>query len=168
MGCLAVMGDFNEVLNCGDRSSSSATPNSAIDFKHCIYNANLQELSTIGPHYTWTNKNTQGNLVACRLDRCFVNSLWLDKLSGSFAHTDMSYIYDHCSLVLHLVGNAGTGPKPFKLYNAWTTHDSYRQIVADSWEEPLLGSPLFILTQKQRRLKQTLKNFDKQYFSVIS
>ena len=51
-GCLAILGDFNEILQCGDRSSSYIIPASARDFQTCINNMGVQEINTLGPHYT--------------------------------------------------------------------------------------------------------------------
>ena len=117
-----IMGDFNEVLHCGDRSSSMSTSHSSEDFHNCISNVNMQEINAIGPHFTWTNKSSQGRMIPSKLDRCLANLAWLENFKNSFTIVDLPGVSDHCSLILHLDRAGISGPKPFKFYNAWTSH----------------------------------------------
>ena len=164
---LAFLGDFNEILECGDRSSSFTTPSSAGDFQTCVNAMGVQEIHTLGSHYTWTNKNTQGNLIACKLDRCFVNANWMDLFKSSFVIVETPGISDHSPLVLYLANRCSSRPKPFKFFNVWTTHALFLQIVGNCWQANFEGSYFFSLVQKQKLLKKELRLFDKEHFSQL-
>ncbi|KAE8705789.1 hypothetical protein F3Y22_tig00110418pilonHSYRG00293 [Hibiscus syriacus] len=59
-------------------------------------------------------------------------------------------------------------PKPFKFFNCWTLHQNFLNIVSHSWHQASQGNPLKKLFLKLRRLKVSLKNLNKNYFSDIS
>ncbi|KAF9619406.1 hypothetical protein IFM89_006593 [Coptis chinensis] len=57
---------------------------------------------------------------------------------------------------------------PFKIFNMWCTDPNFRDIVKASWEIPIWGHSIFILTQKLKKLKATLKKWNKEVFGNIT
>ncbi|KAF6153977.1 hypothetical protein GIB67_037681, partial [Kingdonia uniflora] len=57
-------------------------------------------------------------------------------------------------------------PKPknvmFHFCNMWTRHDSFLQVVAENWNQPLEGDPLFQISSK--RLKSRFKEWNTSVF----
>ncbi|GKC29983.1 3-ketoacyl-CoA synthase 11-like protein, partial [Tanacetum coccineum] len=52
-----LMGDFNVALNLEDYSSSSSKLSSAIsEFKDCVYNIEVMDITSSGLHFTWNQK----------------------------------------------------------------------------------------------------------------
>jgi hypothetical protein len=49
----------------------------------------------------------------------------------------------------------------------WTLHDDYKNIVAASWNEPVVGCPMFVLSQKLKSLKLKLKTWNKETFGNV-
>ena len=162
-----ILGYFNEILCSGDRSSSLSIPRTALDFQNCVNLMDMHEVNSVGPHFTWTNKNSHGKLIASKLDRCLINPCWLASFCNTFVLVDMPGISDHCSLVLHLRHANTSRPKPFKFFNAWTSHNLFLQTVEDCWQMSIDESPMFILFQKQKKLKGLLRKFDKIHFSHL-
>ncbi|KAF9595957.1 hypothetical protein IFM89_006703 [Coptis chinensis] len=56
---------------------------------------------------------------------------------------------------------------PFKFFNMWCTHPNFKEVVLDSWQTPIMGHSIFILTQKLKRLKGVLKKWNKDTFGNI-
>lgn len=49
----------------------------------------------------------------------------------------------------------------------WTMHSDFQHVVARCWERPLYASPMCILVGKLKRLKQTLKEWNKNTFGNL-
>ncbi|KAF9615242.1 hypothetical protein IFM89_022504 [Coptis chinensis] len=49
----------------------------------------------------------------------------------------------------------------------WCTHPTFRDTVSESWQIPIQGNSIFILTQKLKRLKGVLKEWNKDIFGNI-
>jgi len=49
----------------------------------------------------------------------------------------------------------------------WLQHPNYRQVIQQSWEENIVGCPMFILQQKLKRLKVSLKDWNKNVFRNV-
>ncbi|XP_039045257.1 uncharacterized protein LOC120184986 [Hibiscus syriacus] len=58
-------------------------------------------------------------------------------------------------------------PKPFKFFNCWTLHPGFLNIVSQSWSLAAQGNPMKSLFLKLKRLKVSLKQLNKDYFSDI-
>ncbi|KAF9622129.1 hypothetical protein IFM89_029413 [Coptis chinensis] len=56
---------------------------------------------------------------------------------------------------------------PFKFFNMWCCHPNFREVVMDSWQAPIMGHSIYILTQKPKRLKGILKKWNKDTFGNI-
>jgi len=65
------MGDFNAVLSPGDRMGGDAVQHGEIqDFATCLQECELQEVTSNGAYFTWTNRG-----VWSRIDRVVTNNL---------------------------------------------------------------------------------------------
>jgi hypothetical protein len=58
---------------------------------------------------------------------------------------------------LHQVACASS----FKFLRMWSMHSGCRGIIADSWSNMVVGSPMHILSTKLKRLKNNLKMWNK-------
>ncbi|KAF9606065.1 hypothetical protein IFM89_023088 [Coptis chinensis] len=75
---------------------------------------------------------------------------------------------DHSPIMGCGVNVPRPGNMPFKFFNIWCTDPNFRDIVKASWEIPIWGHSIFILTQKLKRLKATLKKWNKELFGNIT
>ncbi|MQM15348.1 hypothetical protein Taro_048289 [Colocasia esculenta] len=59
------------------------------------------------------------------------------------------------------------GPKPFKFFNMWANHSEFMPIVEKAWATQIRGTPLFVLCQKLRAMKNALKLWNRDEFGNI-
>ncbi|KAF9613722.1 hypothetical protein IFM89_010164 [Coptis chinensis] len=76
-----------------------------------------------------------------------------------------------CSDHSPLVGWTITIPRPrnvpFKFFKIWTTDPSLKELMLQSWFEPIEGHSVFVLTQKLKRLKGDLKRRNQNIFGNL-
>uniref|UniRef100_A0A2N9HS98 Reverse transcriptase domain-containing protein n=1 Tax=Fagus sylvatica TaxID=28930 RepID=A0A2N9HS98_FAGSY len=65
------------------------------------------------------------------------------------------------------MGEASSGPKPFKFEQAWTRDGSCAEVIREEWAKPAFGSPQAILIQKQTKTNKRLKWWNKNIFGTI-
>ena len=112
----ALMGGFNEVLFDDEKFEGNPICQRRVRaIKECMDDCNMMDLGFLGPKYTWTNKRELGNLIQCKLDRCWVNPSWKD------FYTEANVIHlarvnsDHCPLLLNLNPLLGSiADRPFR------------------------------------------------------
>ncbi|XP_026451823.1 uncharacterized protein LOC113352188 [Papaver somniferum] len=76
-------------------------------------------------------------------------------------------IYDHG----YLIGYDTIIPRdaniPFRFQKMWFSHPSFMQVVFNSWNEELVGNPIFIFMNKLKRLKKILKIWNWEVFGDV-
>lgn len=50
----------------------------------------------------------------------------------------------------------------------WTLHDDGKNVIQESWDDNVVGCPMFILNQKLKNLKQKLKLWNKNVFGNVN
>ncbi|XP_028089252.1 uncharacterized protein LOC114289686 [Camellia sinensis] len=92
-------------------------------------------------------------------------------LGGDFneiRHMGERLISDHCPLLMK-EDDRDWGPKPFRFSNAWTLHPTFPQLFVSSWTNATFsGWSGYILVQKLKHLKLTLKAWNTEVFGNIS
>ena len=58
--------------------------------------------------------------------------------------------------------------KPFKVFNFWMKNNKFHQVLQDSWNKEVEGSPMLRLCLVLKGLKPELKILNNEYFSNIS
>lgn len=81
-----ISGDFNAILKVEDRLHGG-TMNEIQDFEGFIDNAEVYEVPSKGPYFSWSNKGIGHARNASRIDRGLVSKEWLE----AFAHTEVVY-----------------------------------------------------------------------------
>ena len=106
----------------------------------------------IGPVFTWSNRQLEGYIVK-KLDRVLVNDVWMLEFSHSLVEFLAPEESDHCPALVQLSEVNVFPPKPFKIFNYWTKHPEFLQVVKESWEQPTYRNPMVMLHRKMKRLK---------------
>jgi len=75
---------------------------------------------------------------------------------------------DHFPLLLDFEHSQTTFVSQFKFLSMWTLHDDCKSIIQESWNENMVGCPMFILNQKLKNLKQKLKHWNKNVFGNVN
>ncbi|XP_062080287.1 uncharacterized protein LOC133785043 [Humulus lupulus] len=99
-----VVGDFNAVFEYDDRIGGRPVTELEVEDSHLwrAY-AMMSELRLNGSHYTWSNKQMEGTRIFSKLDRIFINELWIDALPYSEARINWDVIFDHCFFLIKIV-----------------------------------------------------------------
>ncbi|XP_023917015.1 uncharacterized protein LOC112028551 [Quercus suber] len=133
----ALMGDFNEVLAAEEKYGGNPVCQRRIRaIKECMDDCNMMDLGFTGPRYTWTNKRELGNLIQCRLDRCWVNPGWKEFYPEANVTHLARVNSDHCPLLLNLNPSLySTSDRPFRFQSFWLSHSDFPTVVRDAWAE---------------------------------
>ncbi|XP_019433996.1 PREDICTED: uncharacterized protein LOC109340725 [Lupinus angustifolius] len=164
MWCMA--GDFNSILNRDERrgSSSSLVSSDCVEFSQFVEDLELLDLPLVGSKFTWFVSNGS---VMSRLDRFLINDSW----SSTWGHlVQMSLkrtFSDHCPIVLKSDVN-DWGPSPFRTNNCWFSNAEFGKFVEGTWNDlEVNGRGSFILKEKLKLLKISLKRWNKEHLCVL-
>lgn len=128
----------------------------------------LVDLAFSGCFYTRTNKQTDGDFVAKKLDRVMANEVWLDKLGQTSVDFLESGVSDHSPACISIGMKQSFGSKPFKFFNYWAEHLDFLQWVAQGWCIEVEGVPMFYLYSKLKSVKKIVKKVNTDVYGGIS
>ncbi|KAL8502779.1 hypothetical protein ACS0TY_021770 [Phlomoides rotata] len=104
--------------------------------------AHLHDMDTSGSQFTWVTRRSNHGYMAARLDRVLVNDEFIDIWHSAAATVLPRISSDHHPILLNLQETADHAIRPFCFQNMW-------------------------VTQKLKRLKATLKHWNKVTFKNI-
>ncbi|KAK1269630.1 hypothetical protein QJS04_geneDACA018517 [Acorus gramineus] len=134
-------------------------------FNSCIQSCSLQDLKAIGYTLSWNNR--QDSRIMYRLDRILVNNQFINAYPHSIVNYPTPGISDHSPLQVTYDPVVPTGPKPFKYFEMWESHPTFKDIVETTWSTKVIGSPLLCLVKKISATKQALKWWNKKIFGPV-
>ncbi|XP_062113962.1 uncharacterized protein LOC133824968 [Humulus lupulus] len=162
-----LIGDFNDILVSNERVGRRSTKGPTQEFRECVDYCKLEDLKFSGAFFTWNNKQMSEFRVCSKIDRALVNSTWADSFPLSEAVFLPQGIFDHSPILVSLHQDVVCGKKPFRYFSMWKGADNFDAKVAQSWNEGAVGTEMFKLTMKLKRLKQVLKSINKEGFSDL-
>ncbi|KAF9593955.1 hypothetical protein IFM89_026215 [Coptis chinensis] len=157
----AVIGDFNIVTSIAERKGGGTPCISAMDdFNHFIHLNALIDSTTSGFKYSWCNKRWGSKHMLQKIDRMLVNQDWLKGNVGWRSKILKRKLSDHSPIV----GWNTCIPKPhnipFQFRKAWLSHDTLREVVADSWNEPLYDVPIRKVVKKTEKAEAKVEKLE--------
>lgn len=159
-----VLGDFNSLLSQDDKLNGSAVSMyETADFNKCCLDLGLSDLNYTGCHFSWSNGS-----VWSKLDRVLVNPHWSSLRSTAQVHFGNQGAFSDHSPVLVRLDPLVPGQRSFKFFNMWASHSDFLHTVSESWQNTVMGSPMFSLCKKLKGLKCPLKQLNRLHFSHIS
>ncbi|XP_019427226.1 PREDICTED: uncharacterized protein LOC109335545 [Lupinus angustifolius] len=164
MWCMA--GDFNSILNRDERrgSSSSLVSSDCVEFSQFIEDLELLDLPLVGSKFTWFVSN--GSAMS-KLDRFLINDSWSSTWDQLVQMSLKRTFSDHCPTVLKYDVN-DWGPSPFRTNNRWFSNVEFGKFVEGTWNDlEVNGRGSFILKEKLKLLKISLKRWNKEHFSML-
>lgn len=163
------IGDFNCILGAheqrGQRLPASIACN---EFKDWSDAANLIHVDTRGAEFTWRNGRRGLDHTERRLDRVLCNNDWLSCWTSSTCYTLIRNKSDHHPIVFDMQRDTETFNSSFNFLRMCSSHLDCLPVIADSWNAPVLGCPMFILAQKLKNLKVVLKVWNKDKFGDVN
>ncbi|XP_010681227.2 uncharacterized protein LOC104896208 [Beta vulgaris subsp. vulgaris] len=142
-GAWIILGDFNNVLNLGERLGSAVSLEEVAPFRQCIRECRVQDNPTTGPYYTWSNKQEGENRVFSKIDRVLANSKWFDSFRNAYAMFLPEGISYHCARVVKLDNTMVEKAKSFKFCNMWALDESFLSILQAGCQENVEGVPMY-------------------------
>ncbi|KAJ8420343.1 LOW QUALITY PROTEIN: hypothetical protein Cgig2_012108 [Carnegiea gigantea] len=128
----------------------------------CINTCEVQELRSIGPYYTPTNKT-----VWTRIDRAFINALWYDLFDFSQVIYMANSLSDHIALVI----DSPKCPKPpstFHFCDMWIRDASFLPLVASHVPEAnLQNEPFLCLYWYLHNTRKGLQLLNKNHYADL-
>ncbi|XP_031253683.1 uncharacterized protein LOC116111679 [Pistacia vera] len=164
-----VLGDFNAILGASDRMGGDLTWYGYVDdFGHCIHDTELIGFPFTGLRYTWHNSQQGDGIILWKLDWVFASLSWFIDRPTTVSEFQPRDVSDHSSMVVRFGSRRGKVRSPFKFLNFWVDRANFMDIVQTVWDEPIVGNPMFRLTQKLGLLKRKLKSLHVRDSSHIS
>ncbi|XP_021760245.1 uncharacterized protein LOC110725081 [Chenopodium quinoa] len=99
-----VCGDFNNILNLGDRIGSPCCLNEVEKFRDCLRHCGLIDFKTGGSFFTYTNKQQGSDRVCTKIDRVLVNEKWYEAFNNTTAVFLPEGLMDHCPCIISMLG----------------------------------------------------------------
>ncbi|KAK2424092.1 hypothetical protein QL285_034490 [Trifolium repens] len=146
-GPWCLMGDFNNVLKATDIIGGKLVHESKyIDLSSFMDRVGLSEMDSLGDYYTWSNKHVDG-MIYSRIDGVLGNVDWFQlNLDSTLTIMDPG-ISNYALLCLsgHVHMQTPLMKSHFKFLNCVTYMPNFSDSVAQSWNVPLNGKPMFVL-----------------------
>ncbi|KAL8462761.1 hypothetical protein ACS0TY_033691 [Phlomoides rotata] len=155
------MGDFNVVLGSHERSrGTSRHSRPSEEFREFIDDAHLLDIESSGSLFTWFTRQSSSGYMAARLDKALVYQGFLDLWHSLEVTVLTRHSSDHHPLLVTIVESlTTTGLMPFHFLAMWTSHNSFLNVVRQSWCLLITGpNPIRTAMKKLKRLKICLKS----------
>ncbi|KAK4384265.1 hypothetical protein Sango_3077900 [Sesamum angolense] len=134
-----VGGDFNAVLDMSEVSGSSGDIRVAMnEFNDCILQTSLLSFPMQGERFTWHNCSLDGRSLWKRLDRLFVNDVWMDRWPNLTYTCLTPRTSDHSPLVLK-GGCRNMHVSLFQFDNYIALSPGFLASVHSVWRHPVVG-----------------------------
>lgn len=162
------MGDFNTILGAHEQRSNYRPSQVAMqDFQNWTDSNNLIHIHTRGADYTWLNGRRGRFNIQRRLDRAICNQDWFNACNLVSCSTLTKLRSDHFPILLEFRNDDIQYSSQFKFMKMWISHTDCINVVKDSCNNNFIGCPMFVLNQKLKHLKTTLKVWTKTTFNDI-
>lgn len=94
----------------------------------------LVHLEFDGSCFTWSNMRQGVNNIQGRIDRCYGNQLWLERLAEArISHLPRPRL-DHHLVLLHDLGRIYREKQPqFQMLVVWYRYQSFKPLVEETW-----------------------------------
>eukprot|EP00253_Pinus_taeda_P012863 PITA_12863 len=168
-GNIIIAGDLNVTLALEEKKGGSIVRDPAREWvEDIMLGWDLEDIKPSSGKFTWSNKRIGPNHIAARLDRFLVHNSFLS--CGLMASSKIlpNLTSDHKPILLELSQDNNFGPIPFRFSPIWIQQEGFQEVVSDSWNKPVLGSPFFVWEEKMRILKRNLKEWAKNLKSPMA
>jgi exonuclease III len=163
-------GDFNMILTPEEKTGGTKRlEQDSGKFKALIDNLKLVDIENNNGTFTWSNRRSGAQHIACRLDRFLVS----EELMESGSQLESLIIpragSDHWPLLLSMNIHDTPKLKPFRFEKFWLLHPDFQQLAKDWWAQAEInhGSNMYKLQQRLKNFKMLLKQWNKNCFGDI-
>jgi len=142
---IIIAGDLNLTLHSSEKRGGCIVRDPAREWAEDILQEwDMLDIKPSSCKYSWSNKRLGPGHIAARLDRFFIQSSFLLLGLEPRMHILPNNISDHKPIKLELLAHLDLGPIPFRFSPLWIKEPGFMQIVKDSWNQAVNGSPFYI------------------------
>ncbi|XP_056685596.1 uncharacterized protein [Spinacia oleracea] len=127
----------------------------------------LEDVKAAGHFYTWNNKQEGDARVFSKIDRALGNDLWFQNYPNAEADFLTEGEYDHCPIVLAVYPIDSIAKKPFRYFSMWKYADGYTDLVKTNWSKGVVGTRMYQVVQKLKRMKGVFRELNNTGFNDI-
>lgn len=164
------MGDFNQILSADEHFSLINYPlpvRGMSEFRECLEESNLSDLEIRGVFYTWSNKRPEDPIIR-KLDRALGNEKWRDRFPDAISSFESPGDSDHSPCIVEFSGEESVRKSSFMYFSFIATHPRFMTEMKKTWaEEVQVGSKLFTLGQRLKKVKKLCRKLNKEGFGNI-
>ncbi|XP_057247405.1 uncharacterized protein LOC130589827 [Beta vulgaris subsp. vulgaris] len=160
-------GDFNCVMNVNERIGSVVRHQEIADLCSCMNVCGMQDMVSTGCLFTWNNKQQGESRVYSKLDRVMINQEWINQFQHSAAQFLPEGLFDHCPVEINVYPQLQMGRRPFKYFHMWSFSRKFEEIVTEAWSSHQVGTPMYQVVKKLKKVKEALKQLNKAGFDEI-
>ncbi|XP_056690293.1 uncharacterized protein [Spinacia oleracea] len=162
-----VCGDLNCVMALDNRIGAPVRHSDIVDVSNCMHACGMEDIKCVGNLFTWNNKQQGNNRVFSKIDRFMANHAW----QSCFLVAEVCFMpeghFDHSPGLFSVYPRDDGGKKPFKYFTMWKSSTVFSDTVKQAWNTQIIGTKMFILINKLKRVKQALKELNKVGFIDI-
>jgi len=165
-----VGGDFNIILTLEEkRGGLKRLEQDSGRFKTLIEKLNLVDMETRNGIFTWSNRRTRHQHVACRLDHFLVTDALLESDQAMEENIMPKAGSDHWPIEFCLNTGRPPRPKPFRFEKFWLTHPNFFQLAQTWWDQAEIdhGTHMYKFQQRLKNFKILVKRWNKTTFGDI-
>lgn len=167
---LVVLGDFNQILTAAEHFSLlpyDLPVRGMEEFQSCLEESSLSDMDIRGTFFSWSNKRTEDPILR-KLDRVLCSERWRDKYPEAVSIFEAPGDSDHSPAVVTFSSIYSVRKCSFKYFSYLSSHPSYLAEILKTWEESIpVGSKLFSLGQRLKKVKATCRRLNREGFSNI-
>ncbi|KAL0284070.1 UNVERIFIED_CONTAM: hypothetical protein Sradi_7209100 [Sesamum radiatum] len=154
---VAVLGDFNAVLDASESCGRSAeNTNAMTEFREVLTEVGLIHIPFTGCPFTWHNCSEGSRSLWRRLDRILVNEIWLVHWPQASYFSALPSTSDHSPLVLRgAVQRSARGM--FRFENFLTNLPGFIDSVRGVWLHQIYGNHMYGVVCKLKALKTVFR-----------
>jgi exonuclease III len=163
-------GDFNMILTLEEkRRGKKRLEKDSTKFQELIENLKLVDIENSNGTYTWTNKRSGHQQIACRLDRFLISETLL--LEGPLVDSNIlpKVGSNHWPVQLWVDTIATPKLKPFRFEKFWLSHPNFQELARHWWSiaETQRRTKMYCFQQKLKHFKQQVRKWNKEIFGNI-
>ncbi|GKV18359.1 hypothetical protein SLEP1_g28755 [Rubroshorea leprosula] len=134
-GPWVIAGDFNDVLSQSEKFGGGPINQKRVQaYSSCMNSCNMMDMGFVGGRFTWTNMQSNGNIIRECLDRFWCNPEWKICFPEATVYHLPRVHSDHNPVLLNLdLGHPLIGKHPFRMEKFWVDHPKFQCLVRDTW-----------------------------------
>uniref|UniRef100_A0A2N9FS77 Uncharacterized protein n=1 Tax=Fagus sylvatica TaxID=28930 RepID=A0A2N9FS77_FAGSY len=155
-----VCGDFNEIMDNGEKLGfRSRAQRLMANFREALTNCELSDLGFQGPKFTWSNLQSNENVIFAKLDRGVSTRKWLRLFPATRVRIIPFVPSDHHAVMVDCNVEAIQPYRKkhqFRFEAMWVKREGCEEVIKKAWEAQQEGTRMFQLCQKIKGCRMAL------------